>query len=485
MEEVTVVVPVGEKPTKHIDEEPIDNAPSYLTKHKKDAQDFSELVAKRLPEIRDIAIKENRLPAAIDEFLALEKQTRQGADIASTKKVAIALVQVCFELKNWAALNESLTCIAKRRGQMKQVVSVTVQEGITYLDQITDVDTQIELINTLRSITEGKIFVEIERARLTKKLADIRESQGKISEAADILQEAQVETYGAMDPREKITFILEQIRLCLAKNDLIRAQIISRKVTNKALNASPDFEDLKILYYERMVQFYKASNEYLDICKSYRQIYDTKLVQSAKDKWTTFLKYIVVFGVLAPYGNEQADMLHRISQEKKLIELGKWRAILKKFTTEELIVWPAMKESWADAVSDPDFASDWKGTTKESEKLWKDLNSRVVEHNIRVIAKYYQLIKMDRFAQLCDLNEKDTEKYVSDMVSSGLVWAKIDRPKGIVSFRKRQDPSDILNDWSHDVSDLLNLLDKTCHLINRETVVNEKKFVESRKSKQT
>lgn len=37
-----------------------------------------------------------------------------------------------------------------------------------------------------------QIFVENERARLTKKLSDIYESQGKTKEAAEILQELQV-----------------------------------------------------------------------------------------------------------------------------------------------------------------------------------------------------------------------------------------------------------------------------------------------------
>ena len=38
----------------------------------------------------------------------------------------------------------------------------------------------------------SQIFVENERARLTKKLADIYERQGKTKEAAEILQELQV-----------------------------------------------------------------------------------------------------------------------------------------------------------------------------------------------------------------------------------------------------------------------------------------------------
>ena len=64
------------------------------------------------------------------------------------------------------------------------------------------------------------MYVEIERARLTRILAKIKEDevshpklllwpwQGKIGEAADILQEIQVETFGQMDKTEKTDFIL-------------------------------------------------------------------------------------------------------------------------------------------------------------------------------------------------------------------------------------------------------------------------------------
>jgi hypothetical protein len=36
-----------------------------------------------------------------------------------------------------------------------------------------------------------------------------------------------------MDKREKVDFILEQMRLCLAKSDYIRTQIISKKINTK------------------------------------------------------------------------------------------------------------------------------------------------------------------------------------------------------------------------------------------------------------
>lgn len=51
----------------------------------------------------------------------------------------------------------------------------------------------------------GKIYVENERARLTHRLAKIREEEGDLQEAAKILQELQVETYGSMERKEKVS----------------------------------------------------------------------------------------------------------------------------------------------------------------------------------------------------------------------------------------------------------------------------------------
>lgn len=54
--------------------------------------------------------------------------------------------------------------------------------------------------------------MEVERARLTKVLSDIKEADGDIPGAAEILHELQVETFGTMERKEKVEFILEQVR---------------------------------------------------------------------------------------------------------------------------------------------------------------------------------------------------------------------------------------------------------------------------------
>lgn len=44
---------------------------------------------------------------------------------------------------------------------------------------------------------------------------------------------------------------------------------------------------------------------------------------------------------------------------------------------------------------------------------------------------------------------------------SGTVWARIDRPAGVISFRNKRDAEDVMNDWSSDMAKLLGLVEKT------------------------
>ena len=85
-------------------------------------------------------------------------------------------------------------------------------------------------------VTAGKIYLEIERARLVKKLASMKESEGGVSEAAEIMMEVAVETFGAMARTEKIFFILEQIRLLLENKDYVRAQIYCKKINPRSFS---------------------------------------------------------------------------------------------------------------------------------------------------------------------------------------------------------------------------------------------------------
>ena len=45
----------------------------------------------------------------------------QGSDAISTSTVAVAIIKLCYDLKEWTILNEQIVSLCKRRAQMKKV----------------------------------------------------------------------------------------------------------------------------------------------------------------------------------------------------------------------------------------------------------------------------------------------------------------------------------------------------------------------------
>lgn len=86
-----------------------------------------------------------------------------------------------------------------------------------------------------------------------------------------------------MEKREKVEFILEQMRLCLAKKDYIRTQIISKKISPKFFENNQE-QDLKLKFYQLMIEVARHEGSYLDICKYYRAMFDTQSVLEDKEK---------------------------------------------------------------------------------------------------------------------------------------------------------------------------------------------------------
>jgi 26S proteasome regulatory subunit N5 len=105
---------------------------------------------------------------------------------------------------------------------------------------------------------------------------------------------------------------------------------------------------------------------------------------------------------------------------------------------------------------------------------WKDaLHRRIVQHNLRVVGTYYTRIRGSRLAQLLQLSGDRLETELADMVSSGDLYAKIDRPNDVVRFRAPQRPEAVLSDWASDLDTLLHLVETTTHLIHKENMTSQ------------
>lgn len=434
--------------------------------------DYSDQVKETLAKCKQMVVESpTKLKEAIDLLSNLEKQTRAAADMHSTSQLLVGICQLAFDANKWDTLNEEIQSLTKRRGQFKQAVTAMVQKCCEFVEKLstTNKEQELQLIDTLRTVTAGKIYVEVERARLTYRLALIKEAEGNLEDACKVMQDTQVETLGSMEKKEKTSLVLEQIRYCLAVKDYIRAQIISKKINTKYFE-DEDAQQLKMKYYQLMIEINQHYSKYLDICRHYQAVFKTKSIIDDPIKRQQALKNVVLYSVLAQYDSEQSDLIYRIAEEKYLDEIPDYKNLLKAFTTAELISWSYIESQYQSLLKQGTstcLATDvFQGESGETR--WKDFKSRIVEHNIRIMAKYYSQVRLQRLSQLLNLSTDEAEEVLSYMVVNKTIWAKVDRLEGIVNFSAQKHPNETLNDWSSNLNKLMTLVGKTNHLINKE-----------------
>lgn len=80
---------------------------------------------------------------------------------------------------------------------------------------------------------------------------------------------------------------------------------------------------------------------------------------------------------------------------------------------------------------------------------------------------------MARFAELLDLSPQQAESHLADLVVARKVVAKVDRPAGLVRFQGRQKPEQVLDTWARNIAKLLDLVEKSCQQIQKESMVHK------------
>lgn len=228
------------------------------------------------------------------------------------------------------------------------------------------------------------------------------EEDGKVDEATKTIQEIQIETYGSLLNQEKVDFILHQMKLVLNRRDFVRCQIMSRKISKKHINEA-GLERQKIQYYLYMTKYYIHEKMILETAKAYQTIYDTfnksnpdlQLDPSGELKSVAFQNFILYL-MVAPYTNEKVDLLN-IAESLYSRELDANELIAKfmrKFLTYELMPFNDREIEAQFSVYEP-FKAD---VTEHAHTHMQEFLRQLIQHNIRVIQKYYQRIRLPRLA---------------------------------------------------------------------------------------
>lgn len=81
----------------------------------------------------------------------------QASDLASTSRLLVAIITISKDSGDWSLLNEQILLLSKKHGQLKQATTKMVQVAMSFIEEAPNQDTKLSLIETLRTVTEGKV----------------------------------------------------------------------------------------------------------------------------------------------------------------------------------------------------------------------------------------------------------------------------------------------------------------------------------------
>ena len=110
-------------------------------------KDYSQILKEEFPKIDSLA--QNDCNSALDQLLVLEKKTRQASDLASSKEVLAKIVDLLASRNKWDDLNEQLTLLSKKHGQLKLSIQYMIQKVMEYLksSKSLDLNTRISAVS--------------------------------------------------------------------------------------------------------------------------------------------------------------------------------------------------------------------------------------------------------------------------------------------------------------------------------------------------
>ncbi len=440
-----------------------------LVKDPKALEDFSSDLETLMPRLESLA-KGGRLVEAQEEALLLEKRARVNYDGATVTKLITFILSMYFNRRDVDGLCEAFRLVLRRRGQLKRPSSEAVNQVITWLGDF-PIPERRRVMDAVVAETSGKIFVEAERSRVRRLQAQLLENEGKVEEAAEIMQEEQVEICAGMDKREKTEYILEQMRLVLLKKDFIRLQIISRKINPKMLEADASIHDLKVKYYLYLVEYFIHEDDNFQVAESYKAIYSTPHVTHSKETsdWLAPLEHAVLFALLAPQSTAQQHFLHYLYESKEV----------RRRLEQHAPAAHSLLKAWLDK-----YLVNWKQITHGLHKhavlceasRWDLLKRRVVQRNlVAVISVYYTRAQLPSLALILSVEVDLLEREIAELAADNKLYAKIDRPAGLVVFARPQSPQTELDAWAENVHNMLDMLESVGHLIDKERMVSAAK----------
>ena len=415
----------------------------------------------------------------LKKLIEAERTARLDDDFIKSNQLCQTLVKTLYERGDFSNYLKVMEYLAQRKNQSREAIISIVKYALNDILPLQPKEKQVDLLTTVISITEGKIFVEQEYSEAVKKMADILINDGELAKAAKLVQDVQIEAFGSLDRKYKTQYILYQMQILLENKDYIRTLIVSNKINRNHLD-DEGFEEIKVEFYLLMIKYHLHEKEYLQVSKCYKILFDfiKKILKGLEkpeeipvgaiegynncknkvDIRFLFQNYVLFLSICPPE-NETKLMFKELSENYR-----------KDLDSDILILNIVMKRLSDDLiVINPQFLDQFRTfEIFKNEELFQLFRKYWIQHDLLIFEKFYSRIQLQRMLQMINVPTLEIENEIADMVINQYIYAKINRIEQTVNFRKKEEHHDIINGIKTDLDTVLKNLENTCHLINKE-----------------
>jgi 26S proteasome regulatory subunit N5 len=421
----------------------------------------------------------------LEVLLETERKARQDSNMDISQTTCRKILNLLIDNNDPVRLISVVKTLATKRGQIIRSTTELVRGCMAYVDRIPDEALKIHFVTELKNVCDKKIFVEVEYARLAMILVKHNERKGaNLEEAARIMENVQVETYSSMTKQEKIEFILYQMHLQFILGDPIRLIIVSKKINPKMLNES-GFHLFKVTYFLYLYYLNMQQKDWLQCSENLERVLEgltltpdlstlSTIDPILLERYPHYLdkgtaaEGVLFFAALAEHNESKIEHLRKLKAKYDgyLSTSSRMKVTIESFLSKEIT---SSRLDVAHLRSFPALSA----AAESVDTLFLQLGSQLIKKNLVIIASYFKNIRLRRLAEILEAPVEQVEDDLCDLIVSGFVKAKIDRPSGIVHFVLAEVSNDVdmVDSWIQNINEIVDIVDLACERIDHEDIV--------------
>lgn len=219
-------------------------------------------------------VSQTQVQKELEILLEIERTTRQNNQLDLSLSNSKEILSLIFGYGDLELIKKTVQSLCEKRGQPIKTITHIIQETIRFARKLDKIN-QADFAESLFKITDQKIYLEAEHAQLCLQLVQNKEdAKADPRESLSLMEGVLVETYGSLTMKEKMEFILKQMRFNLMIGDFTRLFIVGRKITPKHLETD-ELVFAKVSYNFYLFEFFKQKRDFTECRKCLEIIFDS------------------------------------------------------------------------------------------------------------------------------------------------------------------------------------------------------------------